>query len=72
MKGLLAILAKGKGSDAKAKGPASDGDSESDYGSELADMLGIAEEDHEAFNDALAGFVRECMRKKAEPEDYEE
>lgn len=76
VKGLLAILApKGKSPGGMSKGMPSDdeeaeGDepessesSEDEYGDVLADMLGVAKEDREAFNDALSGFVRQCMQK---------
>lgn len=69
MAGLLAILSP---KDGASKGAPSDEDedkdeassSEAGYGTELADLLGVAKEDRGSFNDALAGFVRKCIAEK--------
>lgn len=68
-KGLAVVIGlgkpKGKGEDEpspESEDTEAAAPSEDEYGSELAQMLGV--EDAAAFSQALAGFVRACMRKE--------
>lgn len=65
--GIIAVLPKGKGAmpskDEEASEPEAE---ESDYGSELAEILGVSDEDREDFNAALKGFVKKCIASDEE------
>lgn len=64
--GLLAILSKAKPGKPSEESAEPKGMSEStedpgmEYGDELASILGVSEDDKQAFLDALSGYVRSC------------
>lgn len=83
MKGpaAIGILAALKPKSASASPPSRDEEeapaseapasTENEYGSELARILGVSEEDTADFNAALSGFVRRCFAKDRAPETEE-